>query len=66
MLCNKIRVRIIELGMSVPQIASSLGMNRSTMYRKLKDPGRFTVAELRKLVSVLQWSGQEVRDIFMP
>ena len=66
MLCNKIRVRIIELGISVPQIASSLGMNRSTMYRKLKDPGRFTVAELRKLVSVLQWSGQEVRDIFMP
>jgi predicted DNA-binding transcriptional regulator AlpA len=66
MLCNKIRARIIELGMSIPQIASSLGMNRSTMYRKLKDPGRFTVAELRKLVSVLQWSGQEVRDIFMP
>jgi predicted DNA-binding transcriptional regulator AlpA len=66
MLCNKIRARIVELGMSIPQIASSLGMNRSTMYRKLKDPGRFTVAELRKLVSVLQWSGQEVRDIFMP
>ena len=66
MLCNKIRARIVELGMSIPQIASSLGMNRSTMYRKLKDPGRFTVAELRKLVTVLQWSGQEVRDIFMP
>ena len=66
MLGNKIRGRIIELGLSIPQIASSLGINRSTMYRKLKDPGRFTVAELRKLVSLLQWSGQEVRDIFLP
>lgn len=65
MLTNKIRGRIIELGMSVPEIASSLGIDRSTMYRKLKDPGRFTVSELRKLVSVLQWSGQEVRDIFL-
>lgn len=66
MLKNRIKARAVELGITVPQLATSLGINRSTMYRKLKDPGRFTVSELKKLVSVLRWSGREVCDIFLP
>lgn len=63
---NQVKARIMSLGLSIPAVAAEIGMNRSTFYRKLKDPGRFTVAELKKLIAVLRMPGAWAQEIFLP
>ncbi len=62
---NKLRGRIIEAGLSIDDIAESLQINRSTMYRKLADNGlSFTVREVAKIVNELSLSPDDAFAIF--
>lgn len=63
---NKLRGRIVENGMSVGEVAQELGMDRSTLYRKLKDTSgeTFTVSEVQAISRILNLSAQDVTDIF--
>ena len=46
-------------------VASAIGMDRSTFYRKLKDGGeKFTIGEIHGIVSAVPLSREEAIDIF--
>ena len=46
-------------------VASAIGMDRSTFYRKLKDGGeKFTIGEIHGIVSAVPLSRDEAIDIF--
>ncbi len=63
---NKLRGKIAECGMNNEEVASSLGMNPSTFYRKMKANGlAFTVGQMQKMVEVLGMSAEEAKQIFL-
>lgn len=63
---DKLRGKIAECGMKNEEVASSLGMNPSTFYRKMKANGlAFTVGQMQKMVEVLHMSSDEARQIFL-
>ncbi|MBP3342274.1 MAG: XRE family transcriptional regulator [Peptococcaceae bacterium] len=62
---NKLRGKIVENGLSVPEVASALGMDKSTFYRRLDDKeGSFTVKEVSLLSKLLKLSVEELNSIF--
>ena len=60
---NKLKGKIVERGMTVGRLAQEVGMDRATMYRKLKD-GSFTVKEAQLIGLALGLTKQDVMDIF--
>nr|WP_295678878.1 DUF739 family protein [uncultured Lachnoclostridium sp.] len=61
----KLKGKIIEKGTTQESVADSMGMCRSTFYRKMKNGGAgFTIGEIHKLVKVLMLSKEEAIDIF--
>lgn len=62
---NKLRGKIVENGLSVDKLSDAMGVDRSTVYRKINDNGEsFTVREVRKIVSVLSLTPEEIGLIF--
>lgn len=63
---QKLRGKIVESGFTQEAIADTIGMNRSTFYRKMKSEGTsFTIGEVHKIVQIIQLSPQEAVDIFL-
>lgn len=60
---NKLRAKIVEKGLNVEELARLIGVNRSSMYRKLNNC-RITIAEAKRIREVLELSGEEASDIF--
>lgn len=50
---NKIRARIVELGMTQAQVASKIGMSKKTFSLKMKS-GKFGLDEADKMIVVLK------------
>lgn len=48
-----LRGLIADRQMSVTGLVRQMVMNRATIYRKFKDPGTFTVAEVRQMALAL-------------
>lgn len=62
---NKIHAKLRELVMSVEDVAKRMGIDRSTLYRKLNNNGAgLTVKDAQMLVDILQLTQQEALDIF--
>lgn len=62
---NLLKSKIVENGLSVEKIVESIGINKSTFYRKLANEGEnFTVEEVYKIASALNLSAREVNSIF--
>lgn len=63
---NKLRAKIVEHDMTVEQVAKRMGVDRSTLYRKLKKSSgeSFTIGEVRKLSEILRLTPSEITDIF--
>lgn len=63
---NKLKGRIVEKGLSVELVAQSMGIDRSTLYRKMKDQSgeSFTISDVRSISRILNLSAQDVTDIF--
>lgn len=62
---NKLRGKIIETGKDFDDMAEILGINRSTLYRKLSNNGEtFTIREAGKLVKALCLSPEDAFSIF--
>ncbi len=62
---NKLRGKIIENGMTVNDVASYIGMDRSTFYRKLNNEGEtFTIKEVNLIRDVLNLTVDEAVSIF--
>ena len=62
---DKFKGKVVEKGMSIESLAEMMNLDRSTIYRKINNNGdSFTVKELRKIVSILNLSMDDVRSIF--
>ena len=62
---NKLKGKIIELGTNVESVASSIGIDRATFYRKLATAGEtFTIGEADAIARELRLTRDEVNDIF--
>lgn len=60
---NKLRGKIVERGLNVGELAERIGMDRATLYRKMKDQS-FSVREARLLSKELDLTSDEVMAIF--
>lgn len=60
---QKLRGKIVEKGMNVETLAKEIGVNRSSMYRKLNN-GKLTIGEVSKIKEVLDLSNEEATNIF--
>lgn len=60
-----LRERMKEMKITVDSLAERIGMDRSTLFRKLKDDGEtFKVSEFKKIVPILKMTPEEVDSIF--
>lgn len=60
-----LREKMHEAGMTINDLASQVGIDRSTLYRKLQDDGgSFKVHEIKKIITCLQMTTDEVNRIF--
>lgn len=60
---NKLRGKIVEQGLNVGELAEKVGMDRATLYRKMRDQS-FSVKDAHLISSVLSLSEKEVMEIF--
>ena len=62
---NKLKGKIVENGLNVSQLAVSIGVDRTTLYRKLTSTGEtLTISEAEKIAKVLNLSMEDVNAIF--
>lgn len=62
---NKLKGKIVERGLTVEALAEKLGVNKSTIYRKIDNDGAtFTIREANLICGILNLSGQEATEIF--
>ena len=62
---NKLKARIIEKGMNVEALADAIGVERSTLYRKLNKFEKITIGEAIKIKDTREMTDAEATDIFL-
>lgn len=61
---NKLRGKIVEKGLNVETLAKMVGIDRSSMYRRLNNTEKITVGEAERIRSALGLTGEEATAIF--
>jgi len=61
---QKLKGKIMERGTTQEALAKTLGIDRSTFYRKMRQGGNFTIKEVNSIVSALHLSKDEAMSIF--
>lgn len=62
---NKLKGKIVEKGMNLSDVANRIGVDRSTLYRKINTQGdNLTVSEVSRIATVLDLSSDEITNIF--
>ena len=62
---NKLKGKIVEQGMNVEKLAKKIGIDKSTLYRKLQDEGEsITIKEASLIIEVLKLTAEEAHSIF--
>ena len=59
---NRFRAQIILAGMTAKELAEKIGIDESTLYRKINADGNFTRKEIGKIVEILHID--DPKDIF--
>lgn len=62
---NKLKAKMIERGYNVETLAAAIGMNKSTLYRKLQKLAVFTIGEVKRIKEILGLTDQEAIEIFL-
>lgn len=60
---RKLKGKIVEKGFNQSKLAKEIGVNRSTMHRKINS-GDFTVEEANNIRNTLQLTEEELMNIF--
>ena len=60
----KLKGKMVERGINVETLAAKIGINRSTLYRKLESGEKFTVGEAQTIKEVLNLDKDEAVAIF--
>ena len=50
---KKFKSQLVLAGISAKELAEKLGINESTLYRKINEDGRFTRKEINDMISIL-------------
>lgn len=62
---NKLKGKIVEKGLSVTEVAEKIGIDRSSLYRKLnKEGATLTIKEANLIVKILEIPPNEAIEIF--
>lgn len=62
---QKLRGKLSEKSVTQETVADSMGIDRTTFYRKMKNGGSgFTIGEIHKMTDVIPLSRDEAVDIF--
>lgn len=61
---NLLKGKIVEKGMNVEALAEKIGIDRSSMYRKLNNFEKITIGEAQKIKDVLNLSDEDAKTIF--
>lgn len=59
---NRFKAQIVLAGMTSKELAEKLGINESTLYRKVNNDGNFTRDEINKIIEILRIENPQ--DIF--
>ena len=60
-----LRAKLVEKDISVIELASIIGIDKSTVYRKLNKSGEsFTVSDVEKIAKALSLTCEDINDIF--
>jgi plasmid maintenance system antidote protein VapI len=62
---NLLKAKMVERGMNVEQLAEAIGVDRSSLYRKLNNFEKITIGEAAKIKEVLQLTDAEAIQIFL-
>ena len=62
---NKLRGKIVERGMNVEELASKIGIDRASLYRKLNNSEKITIGDATKMKEALALSNAEAYEIFL-
>ena len=61
----KLKGKMVEKGINAETLASSISIDRATLYRKLNDGERFTIGEALRIKAALDLSAEEASAIFL-
>lgn len=61
----KLKGKIVEKGMNVESLAELIGVDRSSMYRKLNNFEKITIGEAIRIKDALEMSDSDAFDIFL-
>ncbi len=61
----KLKGKIIERRMNVEGLAIKIGVDRSSLYRKLNNAEKITIGEASKMKDVLEMTDAEAYEIFL-
>lgn len=59
----KLKAKLVEQGLNVETLAEKIGIDRSSLYRKL-NTGKMTIREAQRIKDLLGMTSDEARDIF--
>lgn len=62
---NKLKAKIVEKGLNVEALAEAIGVDRSSLYRKLNNFEKITIGEACKMKEALGMTDAEANDIFL-
>lgn len=62
---NKLKGKIVEKEMNVERLADIIGIDRSSLYRKLNNAEKITIGEAGKMKEALDMSDAEAYEIFL-
>ena len=62
---NRLKGKIIEKGWTVETLAEHIGVERSSMYRKLNNFEKITIGEAKRIKDALDLSNEEASSIFL-
>lgn len=63
---NKLKAKVVEREMNIEMLAKKLGINQSSLYRKLNNASeKITIGEAVKMKKILDLKDEEAIDIFL-
>lgn len=61
---RRLKAAMALAGVTATELAEAIGINSSTLYRKINADGDFTREEITKIASFLKIGAEQVRAIF--
>lgn len=61
---NELKAEIVRNGLVIETFADKVGIGRTTLWRRLKNPDEFTLGEILKMADVLNLPKNRITEIF--